>query len=306
MEPLCFRDATECCGRPGRARARLLREAHLEQAVRLVQHQRLQVLQPDRLRVAQVVDQAPLRAWMHLNSGSAQRVICVARSARALAAHSWPSARHAPGAQVMAAGARAREPLPRGAAPAQAVHRRPSTTLCPRGLSAHQGLGTVHAHPPTHVKPFRACYVPRACAGQRAHRRAGRGWAGPGARRRGDHDLGLRAQRGRLHLQRQAAHHERHAHVRELRQLGRHAVHLRARRPVRRLPQRRLRLAAAPRADREPWSALRGRRTTALRACSGRSARERACCCAGVRQRERQAPSAQRTCKRCTAPRALT
>ncbi len=212
-----------------RAGARLLREAHLEQAVRLVQHQRLQVLQADRLRVAQVVDQAPLRAWMYLYSGSAQRVICVARSARARAAHSWPSARHAPGAQVMAAGARAREPLPRGAAPAQAVHRRPSTTVRPRGLSAHQGLGTVHAHPPTHVKPFRACYVPRACAGQRAHRRAGRGWAGPGARRRGDHDLGLRAQRGRLHLQRQAAHHERHAHVRELRQLGRHAVHLRAR-----------------------------------------------------------------------------
>ena len=40
---------------------RLLGKAHLQQAVGLVQHERLQVLQAHRLRVAQVIDQAPLR-----------------------------------------------------------------------------------------------------------------------------------------------------------------------------------------------------------------------------------------------------
>ena len=48
------------CSKCGRGAAHLLGEAHLQQAVCLVEHKRLQVLEPHRLAVAQVVNQAPL------------------------------------------------------------------------------------------------------------------------------------------------------------------------------------------------------------------------------------------------------
>lgn len=51
----CFRDMK------GAPAAYLLSKAHLQQAVGLIQDQSLQVLQAHRLRVPQVVDEAPLQ-----------------------------------------------------------------------------------------------------------------------------------------------------------------------------------------------------------------------------------------------------